>query len=128
MSDRQRPRPQPAPPGTTKPDEPASVTAVMRGAATASPSYSAATAKGAATALVRMLMEQGVFGYDAPAAPPEPEVTGVEATPWARMRSAVNQAEAGREAGTGAAVPVLSSASLMGEILHETARSRAVHR
>ncbi|MGW1766399.1 hypothetical protein ACWCQL_20275 [Streptomyces sp. NPDC002073] len=128
MSDRHRPRQQPAPPGTTQPDEPAPVTAVMRGAATASPSYSAATAKGAATALVRMLMEQGVFGYDAPAAPPEPEAAGVEATPWARMRTAVNQAEAGRDADGRTAAPVLSSASLMGEILHETARSRAVHR
>ncbi|MCB5165674.1 hypothetical protein LG634_12615 [Streptomyces bambusae] len=124
MSERQRPRQTTAQPAGPGPEAPAPITSVMRGAAAASPSYSAATAKGAATALVRMLMEQGVFGYDAPAAPAGPDDAGAEATAWTRVRSAVSRAEADREAD----LPVLSSALVMGEILHEMARSRAVPR
>lgn len=106
--------------------EPAAA-AVLTAAAAASTAYTAQAAKGAATALVRMFVDQGVFGpalrdpepdadeTRAPASVPE----CAEPTDWDRMCAAVAQAEARRAAdGVGPAVPPLR---LMGEAVARTA-------
>ncbi|NBE53876.1 hypothetical protein [Streptomyces boluensis] len=102
---------------------------VLAAAASASTCYTAAAAKGAATALVRMFVEQGVFGIDVLAGTsagpdPQPAVPDVaepvaEPTPWERARSAVDLAERQRRA---AAVrePEVTTVRLMGEIMGRT--------
>ncbi|MFM9372884.1 hypothetical protein [Streptomyces sp. Da 82-17] len=110
---------------------------VLTAAATSSPAYTAATAKGAATALVRMFMEQGVFGVDVPPpAEPVPQLPDAaaeaepapepapEPTAWERAGSAVARAERNRRA-RGAAVrePEVTSVRLMGDIIGRAART-----
>ncbi|MGY3677172.1 hypothetical protein [Streptomyces sp. TE33382] len=101
-------------------NEPAAAPAqVLGAAAAASTAYTSAAAKGAATALVRMFMEQGVFGFagslpdedglgdadavraaataaDAEAA--AETAAAAEPTDWDRMCAAVARAEANRPA------------------------------
>ncbi|MEE1736259.1 hypothetical protein [Streptomyces sp. BE147] len=104
-------------------EPPAAPAQVLGAAASASTAYTSAAAKGAATALVRMFMEQGVFGF-AGAVPDEDgpgdadalrtTSTGADAeaaaeiaaaataaaepTDWDRMCAAVARAEANRPA------------------------------
>ena len=112
--------------------------AVFAAAANASPAYTAAAAKGAATALVRMFMEQGVFGFDIPFAEPtdtEAEASAtsgtaasppvVEPTAWERARSAVGLAERRRTANGTAAEPDVTSVRLMGDAIGAVRKSGA---
>ncbi|MCX4970617.1 hypothetical protein OHA98_38885 [Streptomyces sp. NBC_00654] len=78
--------------------EPAAAPAqVLGAAAAASTAYTSAAAKGAATALVRMFMEQGVFGF-AGAVPDEDGLGDADA-----LRAAATGADAGTAAEVAAA-------------------------
>ncbi|MER7760788.1 hypothetical protein [Streptomyces sp. NPDC097619] len=116
------------------PEGPAS--AVLSAAATAVPAYTASAAQNAATALIRMFVEQGVFGpfptapedgpEPEPLAPPAPDAP--RATDWERARSAVDRAEARRGAvagpvADGPELPVVPSLRLVGEIVRRASRN-----
>ncbi|WP_185303189.1 hypothetical protein [Streptomyces finlayi] len=104
----------------------APVETVLTAAARASHLYTASAAQSAATALVRMFVEQGAFGPGprarpgVPGAAPAPaDAVDHHAQPTApeHIRAAVDLAEARREAGSGAGYPAVTAARFIEEII-----------
>ncbi|MHC0431270.1 hypothetical protein ACX6XY_13910 [Streptomyces sp. O3] len=134
-----------------KPIETTPTAAVLASAASASHAYTAAAAQSAATALVRMFMEQGVFGLDVLTAAEAVEADAEaragsgsgsgsgagagavvaptqvpEPTTWERARSAVALAERRRTSGAATREPDVTSVRLMGDIVGSAGPSASV--